>query len=178
MQFQVQGKVTIREADAKQQCLARSRDTEAEGRVCASHILFATKPGLSADEEREIFGRAAQMQAELSSGGDFDAYAMRFSDDKGAPDGKLGCFGRGEMVEAFEEAAFDMQVGQISPVVKTPFGFHIIKVYDRVAAAGVSCDDPAVLEQYQNELYQQEMEKQMNIWVQELRRRAFVEVRL
>jgi len=79
--------------------------------------------------------RIAQMQAEslmvaLRRGGDFAAAAKRFSDDSAsaAQGGELGWFRRGVMVKEFEDMAFHMRPGEISPVVETPFGFHIIKV--------------------------------------------------
>jgi len=79
--------------------------------------------------------RIAQMQAEslmvaLRRGGDFAAAAKRFSDDSAsaAQGGELGWFRRGVMVKEFEDMAFHLRPGEISPVVETPFGFHIIKV--------------------------------------------------
>jgi len=79
--------------------------------------------------------RIAQLQAEslmvaLRRGGDFAAAAKRFSDDSAsaAQGGELGWFRRGVMVKEFEDMAFRLRPGEISPVVETPFGFHIIKV--------------------------------------------------
>jgi len=146
--------------------------------VCASHILFKTEGTMDPKAAEDMRIRASKLQAELSAGADFAAYALKHSDDSGAPDGKLGCFGRGEMVDAFEKVAFKMQVGDISPVVRTQFGFHIIKVTERRTASSGSCEGDEELAPFHNELYQEEMENQMQLWVKELRRKAFVEVRL
>ena len=81
------------------------------------------------------------------------------------------------MFEAFERAAFSTQVGQVSPVVRTDVGFHIIKVTDRRQAAPV-CGDAGSIEPFRNELFQEELERQMKLWVEELRKKAFVEVRI
>ncbi|HEY0006183.1 MAG TPA: peptidylprolyl isomerase [Pyrinomonadaceae bacterium] len=69
----------------------------------------------------------------VRGGEDFGELAKQFSTDKGNKDkgGDLGWFGRGEMVKPFEDAAFALQPGQISEIVETPFGFHIIKVEER-----------------------------------------------
>ena len=89
----------------------------------------------------------------------------------------IGCFGLGEMVEPFEKAAFATPVGGVSPVVHTEFGLHIIKIRERQHAS-TPCDTEEDLAPFRNELYQQELERQMNAWIEELRKRAFVEVRL
>lgn len=69
-----------------------------------------------------------QLSADLEQGGDFAALAKQHSDcPSSAKGGDLGQFGRGQMVGPFEEAAFGMEVGQVSGVVETPFGYHIIK---------------------------------------------------
>ncbi len=77
----------------------------------------------------------------MKSGGDFAALAKKYSEDEGskANGGDVDYFGRGRMVPEFENAAFTMQPGQVSDLVKSQFGFHIIKVIDK--RAGV--DDAA-----------------------------------
>lgn len=67
---------------------------------------------------------------ELAAGADFATLARRHSDDPGSRqrDGCLGWFRRGVMVDEFEDVAFSMQAGQVSGIVETPFGFHIIKL--------------------------------------------------
>jgi parvulin-like peptidyl-prolyl isomerase len=81
------------------------------------------------------------------------------------------------MVEPFEKAVLKLEVGQVSPVVRTQFGFHIIKLTDRRFPAAKTCDDAETLAPFQNEIYQEELDRQMNLWLAELRRKAFVEVR-
>lgn len=69
-----------------------------------------------------------QLASDLQQGGDFAALAKQHSDcPSSAKGGDLGQFGRGQMVGPFEEAVFGMEVGQVSGVVETPFGYHIIK---------------------------------------------------
>ena len=69
-----------------------------------------------------------QIQAQLQQGGDFASLARAHSDcPSSSKGGDLGSFGRGQMVGPFEEATFGMQVGQVSGIVETPFGYHIIQ---------------------------------------------------
>ncbi|HEX9728311.1 MAG TPA: peptidylprolyl isomerase [Gemmatimonadales bacterium] len=74
--------------------------------------------------------RADSVLRELRSGADFETAARRFSDDPGTKEqgGELGWFRRGTMVPQFEAVAFRLRPGQLSDVVETPFGFHIIQV--------------------------------------------------
>lgn len=71
---------------------------------------------------------ALKVQEELKAGGDFVVLAKKYSTcPSGKRGGDLGVFGRGQMVKEFEQAAFALEVGQMSELVKTQFGYHIIK---------------------------------------------------
>jgi peptidyl-prolyl cis-trans isomerase SurA len=76
---------------------------------------------------------AEDVLRQLNAGGEFDVLARRFSEDPGSREhgGDLGWFRRGRMVRNFEDVAFALRPGQISPIVETEFGFHIIRL-DRV----------------------------------------------
>ena len=99
------------------------------GEVRASHILLRTE-GRS---EEEVRARAEKVLAEARGGADFAGLARTYSDDESNRDqgGDLGYFARGRMVPEFEEAAFNLEPGQISELVRSTFGFHVIKVTDK-----------------------------------------------
>lgn len=106
--------------------------------VEASHILIKTtddnnKP-LSEAEQKKAKAKAEKVLKEVKAGGDFAELAKKYSQDPGsaANGGALGAFGKGMMVQEFEEAAFGMEPGEVSDLVKTDFGYHIIKVTDRI----------------------------------------------
>ncbi len=178
IEFLVQAKVQLKDSDVKRRCEERQHSSQQGLRVCASHVLRKVPANAGAEEVAKLRGRMSQLQAELAAGADFAAYALKHSDDTVAPGGDLGCFGRGEMVREFEETAYQLEVGAVSQVIRTEFGFHVIKVTDRQQAAGADCNDEAVLGSFRNEIYQEEMDRQMNAWLADLRRKAFVDVRL
>lgn len=95
----------------------------------ASHILLKTAEG---DSEERLAERRLEIETILErakSGEDFAMLAKEYSEGPSAPKGGyLGVFGRGQMVPAFENAVFGMQVGEISGVVKTQFGLHVIRL--------------------------------------------------
>jgi len=76
---------------------------------------------------------AEKVEADLKSGKKFEDEAKQYSVDPGSKDkgGELGLFRRGQMVPAFDKAAFSLPIGQISQPVKSPFGYHIIQVEER-----------------------------------------------
>jgi hypothetical protein len=106
------------------------------GEVRARHILFRVPPDASAEVRQELTTRAQQVQQQAAGGADFAALARQHSEDPGSAEqgGDLGYFARGQMVPPFEEAAFALEAGQVSGLVETPFGIHVIKVEDKRTA--------------------------------------------
>jgi peptidyl-prolyl cis-trans isomerase D len=107
--------------------------------VEASHILFKTE----GKDEAAVRKTAEGVLARVKAGADFAALAKQFSEDETnkAAGGALNYFGRGSMVKEFEDAAWALTPGQISDLVRTTYGFHIIKVTGRREAATRSLDD-------------------------------------
>ncbi|RLB40109.1 MAG: hypothetical protein DRH20_02065 [Deltaproteobacteria bacterium] len=100
-------------------------------RVRARHILFRLKEGAEKSEEERVRKKAESVLKQAREGEDFAELARKYSEGPTGPKGgDLGYFQRGTMVKAFEEAAFGLKKGQVSDLVRTPFGYHIIKVED------------------------------------------------
>ena len=103
-------------------------------RVAASHVLIQYKGSMRASPEvkrtkDEAKKLAADVLSKAKKGQDFAGLAKQYSDEPGAKDraGNLGKFGKGQMVKPFSDAAFALKPGQVSDIVETDFGFHIIK---------------------------------------------------
>ena len=98
--------------------------------VHLAHILIATTP--SQETKDSIYAFAETILNKINAGEDFALLAKNFSDDGTAPDGgDLGWFGRGDMVIEFEETAFGLTPGQVSDIIETQYGYHIIKCTDK-----------------------------------------------
>lgn len=99
--------------------------------INASHILLmyaGSERSRATRSKDEAQSQIADIAQQLEAGGDFAALARAHSDCGSAQaGGDLGSFGRGQMVKAFEDSAFGLNVGDTSDVVETPFGFHIIR---------------------------------------------------
>jgi peptidyl-prolyl cis-trans isomerase D len=107
--------------------------------VRASHILFKTE----GKDEAAVKAAAEKVLAEAKGGADFAGLAKKYSEDESNAKlgGDLDYFARGRMVPEFEEAAFGAQPGLIPDLVKTPYGFHIVKVVDKKAGSVRTLDE-------------------------------------
>ncbi len=101
--------------------------------VRARHILFKVASSATAEQEAQARTRAEAVLAALRNGEDFATLAKQHSEDTATAEqgGDLGYFPRGQMVAPFEEATFSLPVGQLSDLVRTPFGWHILQVEDK-----------------------------------------------
>ncbi len=111
--------------------LRQAFENEGQGEeIRARHILLGSTGG---EPDEEVRGRAESLLERIDAGESFEELAREYSEDPGSAEegGDLGYFGRGVMVPAFEEAAFALEPGQVSAVVQSPFGFHIIRLDDR-----------------------------------------------
>jgi peptidyl-prolyl cis-trans isomerase SurA len=95
------------------------------------HLLISIRPNQGAKEQ--AMARLQDIQEQLKNGGSFEDLAKRFSEDPGTSPrgGDLGFVERGTLFQPFEEAAFLLEPGQISDVVETPIGFHLIQMIEK-----------------------------------------------
>jgi peptidyl-prolyl cis-trans isomerase D len=130
----MRAKVTVTPQDIESYHNTNIQQYQTPEQVRASHILLKTEGKDEAAVRKQAEDVLTQARA---PGADFAALAKKYSEDDGskANGGDLDYFGKGRMVPEFETAAFGMQPGQISDLVKSQFGFHIIKVIDKKAAA-------------------------------------------
>jgi len=107
--------------------------------VRASHILLKTE----GKDDATVKKQAEELLAKVKGGADFAKLATQFSEDDASKvkGGDLDFFGKGQMVPEFDKAAFSMKPGEISDLVKSQYGYHIIKVTDKKAATTKSLDE-------------------------------------
>ena len=106
--------------------------------VKASHILISLKQDQLPADTLEAYQKISEIRNKLTAGGDFQTLAKEFSQDPSAKTngGDLGYFTAMQMVYPFEQAAYNTKVGEISPPVRTRFGYHILKIQDRRKSKG------------------------------------------
>lgn len=145
-------------------------------RVKASHILIAFPENADAAAKQAARVKAEGVLKEVKSGKDFAALAKANSQDPGSAvnGGDLGFFQQGQMVPPFDAVAFKLAPGEISELVETQFGYHIIKVAEKAASRTMPLDD--VRPQLQQYLEGQNRQMQTQAFVESLKARGKVEI--
>jgi len=142
--------------------------------VRASHILIKVDPG--ADESRKVETRKKleKIQEKLQKGEDFASLSKEFSEGpSSAKGGDLGYFRRGQMVKPFEEAVFTLRPGEVSDIVETEFGYHLIKVIDKKPETTIVYED--IKDRLEHHLKQEKVQREVSLYVEKLKEKAKVE---
>ena len=143
--------------------------------VRASHILIRVDQKADAATRAKAKAQIESILKQARGGADFAALARKYSQDGSAQQGgDLNYFSRGQMVPQFESAAFGLKVGQISDVVQTEFGYHIIKVTDHKPARTVPFEEAKPqIAQY---LAGQKKQEHADAFIESLKKKSKIEI--
>jgi peptidyl-prolyl cis-trans isomerase C len=157
--FEKQVRDSVPETEAKALYDERVKSLPAQEEVRARHILVKTE-----DEAKKV----AQ---ELAGGADFAETAKKYSQDRGGQGGgDLGYFTRGQMVKAFDDAAFTLEKDKLSDPIQTEFGWHLIKVEDKRNR------QPPSFEEVKDQITASLIQNKLQTQVQELRKAGTIEI--
>ncbi|MBK5273814.1 MAG: peptidylprolyl isomerase [Desulfuromonadales bacterium] len=173
----ISSKVTVSEEDVRKFYDQNADKFTRPETVKASHILIGVDAKATVEEKKTARKKAEKLRKELAGGADFAALAKANSTDASSQQGgDLGYFAKGQMVPAFEKAAFALKTGEISDVVETQFGYHIIKLTEKKASEHVEFKDakPRIEEFLKN----QKVGAAVNDYLTEARKTAKVEILL
>jgi parvulin-like peptidyl-prolyl isomerase len=143
-----------------------------------SHILFSIPKDASLEQGREIWKRSQKVLERIKGGEDFGEMALRYSEDPSSRKdrGDMGYFKKGELLPALEREAVRLRVGEVSGVIRTEFGFHIIKLLDRKG------DEPPPFEEVKEKVhadyYAGEIEKAYFQFLSKLKEKSVIEIKL
>jgi len=130
---EVVNKVEVSEEDIKSYYEIHKDEFKTPEMVRARHILIKTDTSASDNDKKKSREKAEDILKKIKAGEDFAKLASDLSDDTGSKTngGELGFFPKGRMVKSFEDAAFSLKPGELSGIVETQFGYHIIKVEEK-----------------------------------------------
>ncbi len=141
--------------------------------VKASHILIQVAPDAGDEEKLAARKKIEEVQIKIEAGNDFAELARQYSEGpSNVNGGDLGYFDRKKMVKPFSDAAFALKPGEVSDIVETRFGFHLIKVYDKKAKSAYVFED--IKDRLREILRQQKIQDETVHYLEELRKTADV----
>jgi peptidyl-prolyl cis-trans isomerase C len=171
---QIASKVTVTDQEAKAFYDANPDLFKSPETVRASHILIQVPQNASEADKAKAREQITAIQKRLQKGEDFAAVAKETSQcPSSAKGGDLDYFSRGQMVGPFEEAAFSLKPGEMSGIVETQFGYHLIKVTDKKDAGVVPYDE--IKEKIEQHLKQQKVNQEMGQYLAGLKSKVKIE---
>jgi parvulin-like peptidyl-prolyl isomerase len=172
---EVRSRLTVLDSELQEAYRAKQQQYQVAGGQTVSHILFLFPPFATEQDEERLRAKAESVLQQLRTGGEFTALARQYSDGPSAETGGLlGTFKPGELLPGFEEAAAQLQPGQISDVVRTRIGFHIIRLEARQAASMRPFAE--VQEELKSEILRDKTERKYQEWLESLRQQAYVKI--
>ena len=146
------------------------------GGVRARHILIGLSPDANDQEKAEARDRAERLRRDAANGTDFAELARTHSEDPGsaANGGDLGVVVRGQTVPTFEAALFALEPGELSEVIETPFGVHVIQMVEREAERTTPFAEASV--QIREFLIEQKQQARTAAFIEELKTKGDIEI--
>src|SRR5438093_11109977 len=172
---EVRSRLTVLDTELQEAYRAKQQQYQVAGGQTVSHILFLFPPYLTVQDEQRLRAKAEAVLQQLRNGGEFTALARQYSDGPSAETGGLlGTFRPGELLPGFEEAAAQLKPGEISDVVRTRIGFHIIRLEARQAAGMRPFEE--VQEEIKSDILRDKTERKYQEWLESLRQQAYIKI--
>jgi len=177
MSQEVKSKIQVGEREIREYYNSNLALYREEPTYRARHIFLKVDKKASTEEIKKIMAKAADVMNEARSGNNFAALAMKYSDDAGAAKdgGDLGTFKKGDMLPEIESAVITMKPGEISELVATPAGFHIIKLEEKTE--GKVKPFETVSASIEELLYKKKSEARFKQWAEDLKKNAVIDIK-
>jgi peptidyl-prolyl cis-trans isomerase SurA len=173
----VRSRVSVDASEVEAYYKAHQDEFDQPAQVRVRHIFLRIDSGAARPQVDGVHERAALILREARNGGDFANLARRYSEDATAANGgDLGFIKRGQALPEFEEVIFAMKEGDISEVIRTPNGLHIVKV--ETFSKGSERSFSEMKTEIERRLLQEKIEKRFQDWTKELKDKAFIEITL
>lgn len=170
---QFAGKITVSDDESRTYYDSHPDLFRKPEEVRASHILIKVDPGADESDKAEARKKIEKIQERLQKSEDFATLATEFSEGPSGPrGGDLNYFRRGQMVKPFEDTAFELEPDEVSDIVETRFGYHLIKVTDKRPETTITYGD--IKGRIGDYLKQQKIQGETKRFVQKLKEKAEV----
>ena len=175
--MEVRAKIQVGESEMREYYESNRAKYSEDETFRARHIFFRTSEKKPADEIKRTMSTALMVLADAKSGKDFAELATSYSEDPAArkDGGALGSFKKGDMMPELEAAILAMKPGEVSELVYTASGFHIIKLEERTSGKVKPFEN--VKAEIEDALYRKKSEERFNQWAKDLRAKASIEMK-
>lgn len=173
----IKSKVQIKEEEIEEYYKQHMDDFNTPPEVSLQQILLMIPPEASEQEIRQIKEKAEEILKKIRNGEDFYAMAKLHSQDSSAAAGGImGFFKQGELMPALNEVVFSLNAGEVSSVIQTSLGFHIIKVLEKRDKQKMAKEEK--WKEIEGILYSQKVEDKFKQWLKELRKKSYIKINL
>lgn len=176
MELEVKSKSALSDAEIKDYYEKNKSSFKRPVEFSASHILIGVDPSASKDEREKKLKLAKEVLAKVKKGESFEELAKRYSTDQmsAAVGGDIGKFHKGMADESFEKAVLSLKVGEISDIVETLYGYHIIKLTGLKPETQLSFDE--VKPDIKQRLEKKRADELYKKWIDDLKAKAKIEI--
>jgi parvulin-like peptidyl-prolyl isomerase len=177
IQREIKSRVTVSDEEIGAYYLKRRGDYEGKETVRIKQILLPLPKEEDPAENEKIRADAETIHKRLLNGEPFELLSAKYSQGSAATTGgDIGYIEKGMILHEVEEVAFSLSLNQISGVIESSVGFHIIKVIDRRGAGFKSIE--SVREEIREKIDQEKMEKKFDEWLDTLRTKSHIEIKM
>jgi parvulin-like peptidyl-prolyl isomerase len=177
IQYAVKVEPNVGEKELREFYLKNSDRYKTEESYRPGHILFKVPKEATPEEVREIRAKCQKVQAKLKAGEDFGEMALLYSEDISSKDkGDLGVFKKGELLPVLEREALRLKVGEMSGIVRTDYGFHLIKLLERRGGHPLPFDE--IKDKIRQDYLDREFEKNLKQYLEALKTKSIIEIKL
>jgi len=175
--MEVRAKIQVGESEMREYYESNRVKYSEDETFRARHIFFRTNEKAPAEDIKRTMNTALMVLAEAQGGKDFSELAKSYSEDPAArkDGGALGTFKKGDMMPELEKAILNMKPGEVSELVYTTSGFHIVKLEERTS--GKMKPFESVKTEIEDALYRKKSEDRFSQWAKELRSKASIEMK-
>ncbi|MBP1713207.1 MAG: peptidyl-prolyl cis-trans isomerase [Deltaproteobacteria bacterium] len=174
---EIRSKIVIKEEDVRKVYRDRIEELTIPLEVQVQQIFFAVPRDASRDRVAAVEKEAGEVLKKAKNEEDFAGLAKKYSQSpEGRAGGVLGFFKSKELIPELEEAVFPLKTGEISPLVRSPEGFHILRVMERKGGEPKPFAEAQI--KIREEMMQAESEKKLQEWIKALKEKSYIEIRL
>lgn len=174
--LEVRSKIQISEKEMREYYEANAEKFQVDEAFHARQIFLPISPDATEEERKRTEQAAGKILAEARSGADFAGLARKYSKDPSAAEGgDLGYLKKGELLPEFDDALAKLKPGELSGLIRTTAGFHIVKLED--IRQGKKQSFETAKPEVEDILYKKRSEERFNQWIEELRKNASIDIR-